>query len=153
MYFNMSKPTAPTSSIENQPVEVKAVFKSYPEPVRHELHKLRQVIWETAEETPGVDSLEETLKWGEPSYLSKIGSTTRIGWNRKDADHYRIYFNCKTTLVGTFREVYPEHFTFEGNRVISFQVGQPLDHIDALKHCIRLSLTYHKVKHLPLLGA
>ena len=39
--------------------------------------RLRQIVLDTASETEGVDALEETLKWGEPSYLTRDGSTIR----------------------------------------------------------------------------
>ncbi|MFT5337424.1 MAG: hypothetical protein ACI9YL_001426 [Luteibaculaceae bacterium] len=39
---------------------------------------LRQLIRATVPEIEGVNSLEETLKWGEPSYLTKYGSTLRM---------------------------------------------------------------------------
>ncbi len=112
---------------------------------------LRQLILDTAAETEGVDEVEETLKWGEPSYLSPSGSTVRIAWKKKTPDQYAIYFHCRTNLVDTFRELYSDRFRFEGNRAIVFFVNEELP-IEELKHCIALSLTYHRRKHLPLLG-
>ncbi len=41
---------------------------------------------------------------------------------------------------------------FEGNRAVLFDVDTSIP-VAELKHCISLALTYHKVKHLPLLGA
>ena len=49
-------------------------FKTYPAHVLPKLAGLRNLILEAAEETEGVDQLEETLKWGEPSYMTKHGS-------------------------------------------------------------------------------
>ena len=43
-------------------------------------------------------------------------------------------------------------FTFEGNRVIVFGETEGLA-VDEMKHCILLTLTYHRMKHLPLLGS
>ena len=43
--------------------------------------KLRQLIFDVAAKTKDVGQLEETLKWGEPAYLtseSKSGSLIRI---------------------------------------------------------------------------
>ena len=59
-------------------IEVTAVFNSYPQKVKAKLLFLRQLIFDTAESIEGVGEIEETLKWGEPSYLtpiSKSGST------------------------------------------------------------------------------
>lgn len=66
---------------------------------------------------------EETLKWGEPAYLTSStgsGSTIRINWKKKRPSEYAVYFNCQTTLVDTFRTLFPKDFKFEGNRVLVF---------------------------------
>ena len=62
-----------------------------------------------------------------------------------------MYFNCNTSLVDTFKAIYGDVFTFAGNRAIVFGETAELP-IEELKHCISLALTYHRVKHLPLLG-
>jgi hypothetical protein len=113
---------------------------------------LRQLILETALNAEDVNKLEETLKWGEPSYLTKNGSTIRIAWKKTTPNQYFMYFHCKTKLVDTFKELYSDIFIFEGNRAIIFNENNEIP-IKELKHCISLSLTYHLRKHLPLLGA
>lgn len=40
-------------------------FNNYPELIREKMQFLRELVIETAGETDGVDTLEETLKWGE----------------------------------------------------------------------------------------
>ena len=120
--------------------------------MRKTMMLLRQLVLDTAAETEGVDVLAETLKWGEPSYLTKGGSTVRMDWKVRAPDQYAIYFNCNTLLVDTFKEVYRDVFAFEGNRAIVFGAADELP-VDELKHCVSLALTYHRVKHLPLLGA
>jgi len=42
------------------------VFKNYPKHIRKKLMFLRGLVLDTAAETEGVTSVEETLKWGEP---------------------------------------------------------------------------------------
>ncbi len=132
--------------------DVARVFDSYPEPIRKKMMRLRQLVLDTALETEGVDALEETLKWGEPSYLTKGGSTIRMDWKDSTPDQYAMCFNCNTSLVNTFKAVYGDVFTFEGSRAIVFGEIDDLP-VNALKHCISLALTYHRVKHLPSLGA
>jgi len=127
-------------------------FDSYPLAIRKKLLALRQLILQTAEAHKDVDTVDETLKWGEPSYLAKKGSTVRVGWSAKMPDQYALYFNCNTKLVDTFKELYGSQLEFSGNRAIVFSSSDKLP-VKELKHCIALSLTYHKVKHLPLLGA
>lgn len=126
-------------------------FSTYPENVAVLLNNLRGLILDVAKQD-GIFDITETLKWGEPSYVSKVGSTIRIDWKAKYPEQYCIYFNCKTSLIETFKEVYGDTFTYEGNRAIVFKVNQVLPH-KALAHCISMSLRYKKIKHLNLLGS
>ena len=132
--------------------DVSRVFESYPESMRGKLLHLRKIVLDTASETEGVDAVVETIKWGESSYITKGGSTVRIGWKEKTPGQYAIYFNCNSSLVETFKAVYGEVFAFDGKWAIVFGVEDELP-IAELKHCISLALTYHRVKRLPLLGA
>ena len=80
---------------------------------------LRRIIFETAARNDDVGALEETLKWGEPAYVTsntKSGSTVRIAWKRKNPDQYAMYFNCRTNLIETFRTMFADDFKYEGNR-------------------------------------
>ena len=113
---------------------------------------LRRLILDVASDNADIGDLEETLKWGEPSYLARGGSTVRIDWKASNPGRYAMYFNCNTKLVDTFRELYSDAFSYEGNRAIVFQENDAVPD-DALKHCIALTLRYHTLKHLPLLGA
>jgi hypothetical protein len=131
--------------------EVASVFDRYPDPVRPQMLHLRRLILEAANELKDITQVEETLKWGEPSYLAKKGSTIRIDWKEKQPDQYAIYFKCTSQLVPAFKAVYNELFHFEKNRAIVFQLDEQLPEAE-LKNCIKAGLRYHKVKHLPLLG-
>lgn len=129
-------------------VAVARAFESYPPGVRGKLLALRKLIFETAASTPGVGPLEETLKWGEPAYLTsetKSGSAVRIGWKHSSHSHYAIYFHCQTSLVETFRTLFPNDFMFEGNRAIMFRESDVVP-IDALSFCIAAALTYHRAR-------
>ena len=131
--------------------DVESVFNNYPDPVRDKLLNLRRLIVEAAKEIEEVTKLEETLKWGEPSYLAKNGSTIRIDWKKNKPKQYAMYFKCTSKLVSTFKTVYGDLFDFEGTRAIVFQVDGDVPEIE-LKNCIRAGLAYHKVKQLPMLG-
>lgn len=126
-------------------------FRNYPAPIKNKLLFLRQLILETAAELDSVGEVEETLKWGEPSYVTKTGSTIRIDWKEASPEYYAMYFNCRTSLVYTFKELFREQFKFEGNRAIVFNENDEVP-VSELKRCISLSLNYHRVKHLPMLG-
>jgi hypothetical protein len=125
--------------------EVEAVFDAYPKPLKARLLALRRLIFATAKATPGVGALQETLKWGQPSYLtpeSKSGSTIRIDRVKSAASQYAIYFHCQTDLVETFRELYPTEFSYGGNRCMLLEATDKLPEAP-LRHCIALALTYH----------
>ena len=129
---------------------VEAVFGAYPRPVRTKLLTLRRLIFDTARTTAGVGPLQETLKWGQPSYLTsetKSGSTIRIDQVKPGADRYAVYFHCQTDLVETFRELYPE-LRYGGNRSILLDLKERLPEA-ALRHCVALALTYHLNKRKP----
>jgi hypothetical protein len=124
---------------------VDAVFRAYPTPIRARLLALRRLIFDTAKTTKGVGRLEETLKWGQPSYLTaetKSGSTIRIDQIKSTANQYAVYFHCQTDLVETFRELYPREFSFGGNRSIILNTEDEISE-RALRHCLALALTYH----------
>lgn len=131
--------------------EVKKVFRKYPKEAREKLQYLRNLVLETAEEIEGVKEVEETLKWGQPSYLTKLGSTLRMDWSEETPDQYAMYFQCTSRLVPTFREVFGHVLTLERNRAILFQMDEALPEGE-LKKCIATALTYHKAKHKPMLG-
>jgi len=135
----------------NTNAEVEVVFANYPDVVRKKMLELRELVLETANELEDVTTLEETLKWGEPSYITKHGSTLRMDWKAKTPDQYAMYFKCTSRLVETFREVFQNDFDFEGNRAIVFQIKDKIPKKE-LKECIKATLTYHKVKQLPTLG-
>ncbi|WP_407481531.1 hypothetical protein [Elizabethkingia meningoseptica] len=82
----------------NTNTEVNDKFKNYPESVREKMQFLRQLVIETAEETNGVEALEETLKWGEPSFVTKNGSTLRMDWKERAPGQYAMYFQCSSCL-------------------------------------------------------
>lgn len=131
---------------------VQKVFDAYPEHVKPLMLQLRSLILETASNINDLTELEETLKWEEPSFLTKYGSTIRIDWKPKNPDYYAVYFKCTSQLVPSFKALYGTIFEFEKNRAILFKLDDTIPE-KALKHCISLALTYHKIKHLPLLGA
>jgi len=130
--------------------EVADAYEDISEPIRSRMLALRELVIETAHETEGVTGFGETLKWGEPSFVTKSGSTVRI--NQAGPNECALYFNCQSKLVETFRALFPTTFRFEGNRAIILSVDDPLS-VDELRLCISLALTYHKRKHLDLLGA
>ncbi len=124
---------------------VKDVFEAYPETVRKRLLALRSLIFDVAASTDGVGPLTETLKWGQPAYLtekSKSGSTVRLGTTKKP-DEAAVYFICHTGLVSRFKEVIPDALPYEGTRAIVFGADDAVDE-DALAQCLAMALTFKK---------
>ncbi|MGB0867302.1 MAG: DUF1801 domain-containing protein [Granulosicoccaceae bacterium] len=129
---------------------VQRVFEQSPATVRPQLLALRELILDAASEEK-ISAVDESLKWGQPSYGCKGGSTVRLGW-AGDEKTVALYFHCQSRLVDTFKELYPTELRTEGNRALLFAVEDALPS-DLIKHCVSLALTYHSRKHLPLLGA
>ena len=129
---------------------VASVFKAYPPGIRARLMALRELVFDTARQTAGVGRLSETLKWGQPSYLTEeTGSGTTVRIDRlKAGDGYAAYFHCQSGLIGQFRELYPDTFRYEGKRAIVFAAGDRVP-VRELSHCIALALTHHARKKKP----
>lgn len=125
--------------------DVAAIFEAYTEEIKSKLMFLRQLIFDVASRTDGVGALEETLKWGQPSYLTtqtKSGSLIRIDQIKSQEEKYAMFFHCQTTLVDTFKEMYRDKFEFGGNRSLIFSVKKKVP-VKELRHCISMALTYH----------
>lgn len=127
---------------------VKQIFDNYPNNVKPKLKALRALILDVAKNTEGVGEIEETLKWGEPAYLTsktKSGTTIRIDWKEKNPEQYAMYVNCNTSLVDSYRSLFSDALSFEGNRAIIFPMDEPLPE-EELRICIEMALTYHQSK-------
>ncbi len=127
---------------------VKAAFEAHSGATGVELHRLRGLILEAAENIEEVGALTETLKWGQPAYLptrARTGTTLRIDALKEPRRGVALYVHCQTTLAEDFKELYPGLFTYEGNRALVFEEGAELPR-EELKHCVGLALTYHLKK-------
>ena len=126
--------------------DVAATFASYDDRVRAELLVLRELILATADETAGVGRIEETLKWGQPSYLTpetKSGSTVRIAPTKADsAFDYAMFFICSTNLVERFEDLFGDVFHYDGDRALLFSIGDEVPE-NELRQCVAMALTYH----------
>lgn len=128
--------------------DVRQKFAAYPPLQRMRLLAVRALILEVAAATDGVGRIEETLKWGQPSYLTpetKSGTTIRI--DAHPAGGAALYVNCQTDLVDTYRTHYPA-LTYEGTRAVVIAPDAPLPD-KPLRHIVALALTYHARKKRP----
>ena len=127
------------------PNDVAAIFAGIPAEAQKTLLRLREMIFEAADQA-GAAPLTETLKWGEPAYLTdktRSGSTVRLGCKAARPAECALLVNCRTSLVGTFKARHPSRFRFEGSRALIFEAGAPLPE-EPLRDCLKLALTYHR---------
>lgn len=138
---------AKVAALPSPPPDVVLALDACPDGVRQMLMKVRALILETASEFPEVGTLTETLKWGQPSYLTaktKSGTTVRLGWDEAGT-LLSLFVHCQTTLIGEWRARYEDTLSFVGNRELQIPIDKPFPRA-ALKHCIAMALTYHSRK-------
>lgn len=122
---------------------VKAVFDGFPDDIKTMALSLRSLIFDVAADTPQVGRLEETLRWGQPSYLTpetKSGSTLRIGSAKGGG--CALFAHCATDLISTYAAMFHDCERIEGNRAVIFKdVSEIVP--DRLCLLIYHGLTYH----------
>lgn len=124
---------------------VEAVFSSYPKKLRAPLLEVRALIFDIASQTDGVGPIVETLRWNEPSYLTEeTGSGSMVRVAPFGDDKIAVFFHCQTTLVDSFRGLFPE-LEYSKNRAIVLDPTKALP-IGELGICIEMSLTYKLMK-------
>jgi len=118
------------------------LFGTYDEDIRRNLLVIRDIILSTAACTKDVGVLNETIRWGQPSYITtqpKTGSIIRLGPACEGA--FAMFFHCQTTLVEEFRMTFGDKLRYEGNRALVWKVGDILDG-EMIGHCVREALLY-----------
>ncbi|WP_245794312.1 DUF1801 domain-containing protein [Vannielia litorea] len=104
------------------------------------------MIFDVACATPGVGALEESLKWGQPSYATVetgAGSPIRLGCPK--AGGHALYVPCTTRIIPDFRALFPKAFHYEGSRAVLFEDSVNHDE-EPLRLLIASALTYHARK-------
>lgn len=127
------------------PRQTQAAWKGLPGPLVEKLIALRKLVLEVAGDNPAIGPLEETLKWGEPAFLTLVtgaGTTVRINRHQRNDDKYAFYVHCQTDLVERYKQLYHDRFEFDGDRAVIFDVQDELP-VEAVRHCITMALTYH----------
>lgn len=119
------------------------VYQAMPDGARKTALALRELVFGIASQTPEVGAIEETLRWGQPSYITpetKSGSTLRIGATK--AGEAAIYAHCGTTIISTYAATFPEMDRIEGNRAVIFASANDIVP-ERLRLLIKHGLTYH----------
>ena len=90
----------------DMPADVAGAFEALSDDALPRLLSIRDLIFKVAADTDGVGEIVETLKWGQPSYLTvrpKSGSTVRLGVSKDGRP--ALFCHCQTTLVREYREL------------------------------------------------
>lgn len=116
---------------------VQAVYKAYPQAQAERMLTLRRWVFESADELGLV--VTEALRWGEPAYLCKQGTTLRM--DAKSEGACSLYVHCQTDLVAQFWERHGDILELIGTREVRLPMHTPLPE-HALRDCITLALTY-----------
>ncbi|MEP1766464.1 MAG: DUF1801 domain-containing protein [Sulfitobacter sp.] len=120
-------------------------LRSWPQQAQDQFIQMRAVIL-TAAQQADVGLVDETLKWGQPSWRPKrprTGSTLRLNWQDNSPQTIALYVDCKSTISSTMRDIYPDEFKYESNRALRLPLGAALPDA-ALDHLARMTFTYHR---------
>lgn len=125
-------------------LEVASTYQATPTNVRKKLLALRQMIFEISNNFSEIGEVQETLKWGTPSYLTehpKSGTTIRLQWHASK-NQYGVYVHCQTSLIPDFKEQYPSDLHYEKSRGIVFNQDESFPET-LMQEFITRALTYH----------
>jgi len=124
------------------PEIVSQVFGGYTAEARATLLAVRELIYAVHRNDPEIGQLQEVLRWGELSYLTRApntGSMIRLALTKSGEP--AMFFHCGTTLVETFRMQYSHVFDFEDNRAVVLRL--PVEEtVVQVCHCIKQALRY-----------
>jgi hypothetical protein len=126
-----------------QSLDVAAAYEMMPPSVRQKLLEIREEIFRLAEETPEIQGIDESLKWGEPSYRalpSGLGSSVRLNPHKRDDSSFGLFFICTSGLVNRFKAQFGERLSYDGQRALVFSLADRLPQ-EVLKACILQALT------------
>ncbi len=127
--------------VEFEQAEVAAAFEAFDPGPRRRLLELRALIFNVAEHED-VGPLRETLKWGEPAYLTRPRRGTTIRLGSKAPDHAAMYVHCQSDVIPQLAPRHPQ-LDWVGTRELSLPVAGRLPEV-AVREFIALALTYHR---------
>ena len=133
--------------MDNAPAPLLAQIASWPTAAQHMLWTCRALFHDIAEQAE-VGTLDETLKWRQPSWRPtkpRTGSTLRMDWNPKFPDKLSLFVDCKTDLAARMQDIYPDLPVNDGQRHIAIALDAPLPK-QAIAHLAEMTFTYHRAK-------
>lgn len=117
---------------------IQKFYPDYSQTTTRKLTELQQLIWQVADEQ-GI-TLSESAKWGQLSFAAKKGTPIRI--DQFSDNQIALLVHCQTTLIETWKALFPQQLTFSGNRAVVLSVNSPLPATE-LAVCIAMALNYH----------
>ncbi|APX11725.1 hypothetical protein [Tateyamaria omphalii] len=129
------------------PSDILTRVESWPQSAQSHFLRTRTLVHDVAT-SEDVGPLDESLKWGQPSWRPKrarTGSTLRLDWSPATPDRLLAFVDCKTDLAAQMDHRFPGQFHNDGRRALGFDTTHPLDK-DAVWQLARLTLTYHRSK-------
>ncbi|GAA0781404.1 DUF1801 domain-containing protein [Roseibium denhamense] len=130
-----------------QSAETSNLWTAYPEATTQVLAQLRALIHEVAKANPAIGRLQESVKWAQLSIQPlrpKTGTPIRLDAMGPKRDHAALFVSCNTTLVGDWRDLFPD-LEFGGNRSVHFQAEKPLPEAQ-VRAMVTMAFTYHAAK-------
>lgn len=130
-----------------QDIQVKTTYDAYPPAARLFLLNIRELVFTLATQSDEVGQVTETLKWGNPSYLThspKSGTPLRLTWLSKSPFDCALSVHCQTIMLEEFKQAYPE-CRYDGRRSLLLDYRQPMP-TNTVSDFIRMALTYHARK-------
>ncbi|MEO1399191.1 MAG: DUF1801 domain-containing protein [Pseudomonadota bacterium] len=127
---------------------VETAFATMPSEAGAVLRRVREQIMAQSSANSTIGKVTETLKWGQPSYLTeqtKSGSTLRLGVT-KESKKPAIFVHCQSSLAEEIRELYGDTLSLPDKRHVVLP-SRIEEHADALDHIVSLILTYHARKN------
>lgn len=127
--------------------EALAVINNRSRDEKAALLALRNLILDVAESNKDIGEIIETVKWGQPAFLTRLpktGTTVRIDCDPSGNGGVALFVSCQSSLVSEWRGLFP-HLTYSGDRGVHFPMGRELPR-DELRQMVTMALTYHRRK-------
>ncbi len=100
--------------------EIVAALDQIPPAQRRAMLTLRQMIFEEAGADPRFGPIDESLKWGQPSYVParpRIGTAIRLG---TQGNRVALFTHCQTSVMADVRPLFGPEAQFDGTRGVGF---------------------------------
>ncbi|WP_069301190.1 DUF1801 domain-containing protein [Neptunicoccus sediminis] len=123
------------------PPEVQAAFDTFAPEEREKLHVVRRLIFQCAVAIEA-GPVTETLRWGQPAYLVKRGSSLRLGIGK--TGQAAIFAHCQSSIISDFATVFGADFKLDGNRAVYLEKLGP-EVLEKLQFLILHGLQYKRL--------